>query len=273
LDCRFWIEWRVTRTAQSKIENRKSKIVMRLRATVAYDGTEFFGFQRQASARTVQGEIETALEKVTGRQTGVTGAGRTDAGVHATGQVIAFDADWRHGMPALTKALNITLPDDVAVRALAECSADFHPRFDAQSRTYEYTVLVSEVRQPLMRRTAWQLNREPDLAAMNRAAAQLVGSHDFAAFGSAPSGRNEETTVRDVVRAAWQARGCEALVFTIEANAFLFRMVRRLALALVRVGLGQSSADNLKDILESRDAQRIKGLAPACGLCLVDVKY
>lgn len=246
---------------------------MRVRAKVAYDGTEFFGFQRQANARTVQGEIETALEKVTGRQTGLMGAGRTDAGVHATGQVIAFETDWRHSMEALTKALNITLPEDVAVREMAECNADFHPRFDARSRTYEYIVLVSEVKQPLRRRTTWQLERKPDLALMNRAAAQLIGSHDFAAFGSAPSGRDEETTVRDVMQAAWQERSCNALVFTIEANAFLFRMVRRLVLALVRVGQGQLSADELKDILESRDAQRIKGLAPACGLCLVDVKY
>lgn len=246
---------------------------MRVRAKVAYDGTEFFGFQRQANVRTVQGEIETALEKVSGRQTGVTGAGRTDAGVHASGQVIAFEVEWRHGLNALTKALNITLPDDVAVRELAECSVDFHPRFDAQSRTYEYTVLAGEVRQPLLRRTTWQLERRPDTALMNSAAAQLVGSHDFAAFGSAPSGREEETTVRDVMRAVWRAEERGALVFEIEANAFLFRMVRRLVLALVRVGQGQMNVGEFLEVMESRDAQRIKGLAPACGLCLVDVKY
>lgn len=108
---------------------------------------------------------------------------------------------------------------------------------------------------------------------MNSAAAHLIGSHDFAAFGSAPSGREEETTVRDVLRAEWREDGRDALVFTIEANAFLFRMVRRLVLALVRVGQGQMSAGEFLEILESRDAQRIKGLAPACGLCLVDVKY
>ncbi len=246
---------------------------MRVRAKVAYDGTEFFGFQRQANARTVQGEIESALEKVTGRQAGVIGAGRTDAGVHATGQVISFEIDWRHSMEALTKAINITLPEDVAVRELAECSADFHPRFDARSRTYEYTVIAGGVKQPLMRRVAWQVERNPDLALMNSAAAHLTGSHDFAAFGSAPSGREEETTVRDVKRAEWRESGSGALVFSIEANAFLFRMVRRLVLALVRVGHAQLSANEFLEILESRDAQRIKGLAPACGLCLVDVKY
>lgn len=246
---------------------------MKVRAKVAYDGTEFFGFQRQANARTVQGEIETALEKVSGRPTSVTGAGRTDAGVHATGQVIVFESDWRHGMNALTKALNISLPEDVAVRDLAECSADFHPRFDAQSRMYEYTVIAGGVRQPLRRRTTWQLERKPEPAMMNSAAAHLVGSHDFAAFGSAPSGREEETTVREVLKAAWREDGRDGLVFTIEANAFLFRMVRRLVLALVRVGQGQLSANEFLGILESRDAQRIKGLAPACGLCLVNVTY
>jgi tRNA pseudouridine38-40 synthase len=246
---------------------------MRVRAKVAYDGTEFFGFQRQANARTVQGEIETALEKLTGQKAGVVGAGRTDAGVHATGQVIAFEMDWRHGLNALTKAINITLPDDVAVRELAECGADFHPRFDAHSRTYEYTVIAGEVRQPLLRRITWQLDRKPDTALMNSAAAQLIGSRDFAAFGSAPSGRDEETTVRDVMRAVWREENNGALVFTIEANAFLFRMVRRLVLALVRVGQGHMSAGGFLEVLESRDAQRIKGLAPACGLCLVDVKF
>ena len=107
---------------------------------------------------------------------------------------------------------------------------------------------------------------------MNSAAVQLIGTHDFAAFGSAPSGREDETTVRNVLKAVWRDNGSGVLVFTIEANAFLFRMVRRLVLALMRVGQGQLSADELVEILASWDAQRIKGLAPACGLCLVDVK-
>lgn len=247
---------------------------MKIRAKVAYDGTDFVGFQRQAAqrGRTVQGELEAALEKVCQSRVAVVGAGRTDAGVHATGQVIAFEVDWKHPLDALGRALNATLPEDVAVRDLEPCEVGFHPRFSAKSRTYVYTAYVSEVRQPLLRRFAWQLEQRPDVTVMNEAAQRLIGSHDFAAFGSPPSGRSEETTVREVLRADWQAMN-DRLCFTIEANAFLFRMVRRIVMALVRVGRGEYGPDEIENMLESGDAQRIKGLAPACGLCLVDVKY
>ena len=162
---------------------------MRVCAKVAYDGTEFAGFQKQANARTVQGELEAALEKVCERQIAVTGAGRTDTGVHARGQVIAFEADWTHGLDRLERALNVNLPQDVAVRDASECDADFHPRFSATSRMYEYSVFVSATRDPLRRRFAWHLTDMPDAAQMNAVAQMLIGSHDFAAFGSAPAGR------------------------------------------------------------------------------------
>jgi tRNA pseudouridine38-40 synthase len=248
---------------------------VRIRAKAAYDGTDFLGFQKQAGdARTVQGEIETALSKVTGQHVAVLAAGRTDTGVHATGQVIAFDADWTHSLDALTRAININLSDDVAMRELTECEADFHPRYRALSRTYEYSAYVDEVRQPLLRRYAWLMERMPDVALMNAAAGALTGTHDFAAFGTSPSGRLDETTVRQVMWAGWRwSQARDRLVFTIEANAFLFRMVRRIVIALARVGFGQISPDEIREILQSKDAQRIKGLAPACGLCLVDVKY
>ena len=247
---------------------------MKIRAQVAYDGTDFVGFQRQPDdrGRTVQGELEAALSKVCGARCAVVGAGRTDAGVHATGQVVAFEVDWRHSLDVLQRALNATLPDDVAVCALAICEDDFHPRYSAKSRTYEYTAYVSAVRQPMLRRFAWHLERRPDLGAMNEAARLLVGVHDFAAFGSPPSGRPEESTVREVLRAGWQETD-DRLCFTIEANAFLFRMVRRIVMALVRVGWHEYTPEIISDMLESKDAQRVKGLAPACGLCLVEVKY
>ncbi len=126
----------------------------------------------------------------------------------------------------------------------------------------------------MKRRYAWQLDRGnlPDVAQMNAAAQGLIGSHDFAAFGSAPSGKPNETTVREVIRAEWKNEN-NALTFTIEANAFLYRMVRRIVMALVQVGRGQISPEKLREFLESKDAQRLKGLAPACGLCLVNVKY
>jgi len=246
---------------------------MRFRATVCYDGTEFFGFQRQANARSVQGEIEAALQRISDSTVLVIGAGRTDTGVHASGQVIAFQLDWTHTTEALTRAININLPDDVVVRDVAGCGEDFHPRFDAISRRYEYSVVISALRQPLKRRYAWVLEMPLDVARMNRAAAYLLGEHDFASFGTAPVGEN---TVRRVLQAEWQVVASEPLMrlkFVIEANAFLFRMVRRVVIALVQVGQGRLEPEQIREILHSRDLSQVKGLAPACGLNLVEVTY
>jgi tRNA pseudouridine38-40 synthase len=250
---------------------------MWLRATVAYDGTDFHGFQRQANARSVQSELEDALNQTSGHAVSVIGAGRTDAGVHASGQVIAFEMAWAHSPADLQKALNVRLPADVAVLDVAECEAGFHPRYRAQSRVYEYTVHVTPVRQPLTQRYAWQMASDLDMEAMNAAAAVLLGEHDFAAFGTAPSG---EVTVRKVLMAQWREPEGErppgvlrVLRFSIQANAFLYRMVRRIVMALVKVGRGQLSADVIRELLASKDSQRVKGIAPACGLCLVKVIY
>lgn len=242
---------------------------MRLRATVAYDGTGFSGFQRQTSVRSVQGELETAFERVCRQSVTVLGAGRTDAGVHATGQVIACDADWKHTLPELQRALNSVLPNDVAVSDVAECHATFHPRYSARSRVYEYQVLVAPVRRPVQRLYAWQIGYELDVDRMGEAAGVLVGEHDFVAFGSAPQG---DVTVRRVFSATWNRDGM-LFRFTIEANAFLFRMVRRTVAVLVRAGSGQITASDVADILASKDPRRVKGVAPACGLCLVNVNY
>ncbi len=243
---------------------------MRLRATVAYDGTNFHGFQRQTNARSVQAELEDALGRTCGETIHISGAGRTDTGVHASGQVIAFDTAWPHGLADLHHALNVRLPQDVAILSLTECPDGFHPRYSARSRTYEYTVVVSPVRQPLMRLYAWRLARDVDAERMNRAAECLIGEHDFAAFGTAPQG---DVTVRCVLQAGWSALPTAVYRFTIEANAFLFRMVRRIVVTLVRAGVGELSAQDVRDILESRDSRRVKGIAPACGLNLVRVTY
>ena len=245
---------------------------MRLRATVAYDGTEYHGFQRQANARSVQNVLEEALSITCEEPVSVAGAGRTDTGVHATGQVVAFEANWTHELVELQRAVNVRLPEDVSVLDLATCEAGFHPRYSASSRIYEYTIVIGPVRQPLARRYAWQLWTPLDVRCMNEAARRLIGEHDFAAFGTPPQG---DVTVRNVMRAEWRimADRWPELVFTIEANAFLFRMVRRIVKALAQVGLGQLSAEDVSDILASKDSQRVKGIAPACGLCLVKVTY
>lgn len=146
--------------------------VTRYRAVVAYDGTDYFGFQRQAGdTPTIQGAIEAALRRVTECEITVTGAGRTDTGVHAIGQVIAFDTAWRHTTADLWRAINARLPVSIVLRSLDEAAANFHPRFDARSRAYVYTLLFAPVRQPLWQRTAWQIvtSRPPDVDAMQRA--------------------------------------------------------------------------------------------------------
>jgi tRNA pseudouridine38-40 synthase len=242
---------------------------MRVKAIVTYDGTDFVGFQRQATGRTVQGVLEAALESITGRQVRVVASGRTDAGVHADGQVIAFDTDWRHSLTDLQRAVNAVLPQDSAVRELMRAAADFHPRYDALSRRYRYTIYNALVRSPLARRTSLHCPMRLDLNAMKVATGFIVGEHDFAAFGRPTQGKN---TVRRVFDASWIAEP-PWLYFEIEANAFLFRMVRSVVGTLLQVGQGRLSPANFAAVLASGDRSQAGQTAPAFGLCLIRVKY
>jgi tRNA pseudouridine38-40 synthase len=238
-------------------------------ARVQYDGTDFYGFQVQAQERTVQGEIERALRAVTGQEARVIGAGRTDRGVHATGQVVAFGAAWKHSLLDLQRALNATLTADVAVMDLGWALEGFHPRFSAQSRTYRYMLLDSRWPSPLARRTAWHVAQKLEIERMVSASALLLGTHDFAAFGRPPEGTN---TVRTVVKADWM-RKRRLLAFEIEANAFLYRMVRSIVGTLVQVGSGRLSVDEFQAIMGSADRSQSRWTAPSHGLCLMRVNY
>lgn len=242
---------------------------MRVRAVVAYDGTDYGGFQRQTNAPSVQATLEIALAQVTQETVTVLAAGRTDAGVHAVGQVIAFDTAWRHGLDALQRALNAVLPADVAVLEMAEATPDFHPRYDARSRRYRYTIYNAPVRWPLARRYSLHVAATLDVAAMQQAAQCLVGEHDFAAFGQPPQG---ESTVRCVLAAEW---GGEPpwLTFDIEANAFLYRMVRSIVGTMLMVGRGEMSVEEFAAVLASRDRSQAGPTVPPHGLCLVEIKY
>jgi len=242
---------------------------VRFWARVEYDGTDFFGFQVQAQGRTVQGELERAIQAVTGCRTRVVGAGRTDRGVHAQGQVIAFEVSWRHSPEDLQRALNATLDTDVAIQEIGEAAEGFHPRFSATGRVYRYTLLNRPIRSPLTRRTAWQVWPQLDRERMTEAARRLVGEHDFATFGRPPQGEN---TVRRVVRAELQEQP-PFLLFEIEANAFLYRMVRNIVGTLVQVGWGQLPLEQFAALLPARDRSLIKLVAPPQGLCLVQVNY
>jgi tRNA pseudouridine38-40 synthase len=241
----------------------------RYRATVEYDGTDFVGYQVQAKGRTIQGEIEKSLKQVTQRDIRIDGAGRTDAGVHAMGQVIAFNACWRHPLENLQRALNAVLPEDIVIRELTITRPTFHPRFEAISRTYCYQIVNQPWPAVLLRRYAYHLNRPLDVAAMNQASRFLLGQHDFASFGKPPQGHN---TVRTLSEAEWTARE-DQVTFRITANAFLYRMVRTIVGTLVQVGLGQLQAADVKYILEAKDLTRSAPPAPAHGLCLVSVTY
>jgi tRNA pseudouridine38-40 synthase len=247
----------------------------RYKAILAYDGTGFYGFQRQAkkvlhSQRTVQRVIEEALQCLGWQGRSILAAGRTDTGVHASGQVIAFDLEWAHPPERLQAALNASLPADVAVQAVQEVALDFHPRFDAKARRYCYRLFCQPVRDPLRERYAWRVWPRLDLQRMQEAATYLPGSHDFAAFGSSP--RAGSSTVRNVLRAGWQEEG-DGLCFEILANAFLFRMVRRLVGFQVTIGRGELTPEALADRLEDGRAALVKNTAPPQGLNLVEVMY
>jgi tRNA pseudouridine38-40 synthase len=243
---------------------------MRFAAMVAYDGTAYHGFQRQRNAPTIQQALEEVLVGLADQPVGVLAAGRTDAGVHASGQVVAFDLDWKHDPGSLRGALNAKLPPDIAVREVWQARHDFHPRYDALSRSYEYRLYVAPVRDPLMERLAWRLSSDIDSAAVEAAAAHLVGKQDFIAFGTPPHGEN---SVRTVFEARWQVEGGGRHRFTITADAFLYRMVRTTVATLVKVGRRQMTSDDFRGILAARQRGLAAAPAPACGLTLVAVTY
>ena len=248
----------------------------RYQVILAYDGTLFEGSQRQVNSRTVQGELEKALRKVGWSGTSVLIAGRTDTGVHATGQVAAFDLDWSHADGELVNALNAYLPADAAVREARIARDDFHPRFDAASRRYRYRLFCQPVRDPLREKLAWRTWPAVDGECLVQTAALLMGRHDFAAFGSPTTPKG--TTVRTVTKAEWQSVSADEWQFEVQADAFLYRMVRRLVFVQVAVAQGRSSVEAMARSLAEQaqgpgKADLPSGLAPAHGLTLVEVTY
>ena len=239
-----------------------------VRATVEYDGAAFQGFQRQRSARTVQGVLEAAILAVTGGVATVAGAGRTDSGVHALGQVIAFRTETRLDDSTLLRALNAHLPTDVAVRELATATPGFDPRRDAAARVYEYRIEQRAVRPALDRGRAWHVAQPLDVARMRNAAAELVGCFDFDAFTAGP----QASTQREVfVLEVW--REGSTVYIRIAANAFLYRMVRRIVATLVRAGRGELDAADMAALLRPAPRAQVRGAAPAHGLTLLRVDY
>jgi tRNA pseudouridine38-40 synthase len=241
---------------------RPRSAVRRFRATVEYDGTEFAGFQIQSDARTVQGELEAALARLSGgvRQP-VVGAGRTDAGVHATGQVIAFTYPGSLPVEALTEALNGMLPPDVAIRDLRRAPAGFNPRYAARYREYRYSVWTGP-RSPLRERTALWVRTGLDVAAMASAATAFEGRHDFSAFGGA-----DPQPIRTIHRIRVRRQG-STVTIDVRADAFLRGMVRRIVATLLAVGRGTLEASAVPGLLTAGRPALDGAMAPARGLCL-----
>lgn len=248
----------------------------RYQLTLAYDGTDFFGSQRQAKKRTVQGELEKALRGLGWTDRSALLSGRTDTGVHATGQVAACELDWTHTDDELVRALNAKLPGDISVWDAKIASDDFHPRFDATSRTYSYQLFYDTLRNPIRERFAWRVNHALDDDLLKKASQAILGTHDFSSFGSATTPKG--TTVRTVKKAEWIRVEKDQWRFEVEADAFLYRMVRRLVFVQVAAGQGKLPVDAVAESLARQVGNRKRsvlpsGLAPAHGLTLIRVKY
>lgn len=253
----------------------------RYKLILAYDGSAFAGSQRQAATarsrtgkrNTVQGSLEEALRGLGWKARSVTLAGRTDAGAHASGQVAAVDLDWAHGPAALRDALNARLPFEIVVRDVALADPGFHPRFDARFRRYRYSLFCGRLRDPLGERLAWRVWPGFDPGLLIEIAQAFPGHHDFAAFGSSPAGKGG--TVRTVLLSEWRELPSGARwQFDIAADAFLYRMVRRLVFVQVAVAQGRCSGDAVLRALDSGLGSELPaGLAPAHGLELMQVDY
>jgi tRNA pseudouridine38-40 synthase len=240
----------------------------RIALVLEYDGGPYGGSQVQKRTPSIQGELEAAIRRLTGEKLRAAFAGRTDAGVHATGQVAAFTTASSLPIETFVRGLNAWLPQEIAVRRAVEAPLEFDPRRHAASRTYRYTIYNAPVRSPLWRARAWHVVEPLDAAAMRRAASSLVGRHDFAAF----SRREDVTTVRCVRRCEVEREGA-LITVEVEANAFLRQQVRRTVGALVQVGAGKLTPATFRALLRSREPCAAGPVAPAHGRCLARGEY
>ncbi|MGE5405398.1 MAG: tRNA pseudouridine(38-40) synthase TruA [Candidatus Saccharibacteria bacterium] len=243
---------------------------MRIKLTIEYDGTDFNGFQRQPELRTVDQALEKAIIKVTGEPTRVTGAGRTDAGVHALGQVVAFDTESSVPPERFALALNSYLPEDLQVIKSEEAADDFHPRRSAVNKTYRYRVYREREAYTFWRRYAHLYAGDLNIEDMQAAAAMVVGEHDFRSFMASGS------TVEDTVRTIFDFTVVEEkpwLTFEVTGNGFLYNMVRNLVGTLLEVGRGAMTVSQFREVVESRNRTLAGPTAPANGLFLVEVRY
>jgi tRNA pseudouridine38-40 synthase len=241
------------------------------RIVVAYDGTDFVGWQRQAAGVSVQGLIEEALQPLDGREVTVTGAGRTDAGVHAVGQVASFTLARDVDASTVARAVNARLPPEVRVVSAAPADSAFHARFDARSKTYRYRIWNADVVSPFERRYVWHLTGALDAEAMDAAARLLEGRHDFGAFQAAEN--DAATTIRTLYSSRVSVSSPPQIFYDVAGDGFLRHMVRTIVGTLVEIGRGRRPPAWMRDVLTSGDRTRAGQTAPAPGLFLMGVHY
>ena len=242
-----------------------------IRLLLEYDGAAYHGWQRQKNALTIQEVVETGLGRLTGAEVRLKASGRTDAGVHALGQVANFHTQSSIPLKAFVHGLNSMIPRDIAVLQAQEVPPDFHARFSARAKTYEYRILNRISPSPLNRRYAWLVRQPLNLEAMVQAAAALPGEHDFSAFRA--SGGSPGHGLRKVLAAAWHQGDAGRLRFSITANGFLRGMVRSLVGTMVEIGQGKRPPADLSGLLDSGERAAAGPTAPAQGLFLVEVVY
>jgi tRNA pseudouridine38-40 synthase len=241
-----------------------------LKLTLQYDGTDYVGWQRQANGVSIQQLVEDALEPIEGRPVTVVGAGRTDAGVHALGQVASVELASGIDASSLARALNATLPEDVRVIAAEEAPGAFNARFASTGKVYEYRIYNGPVVPPFERRYVWHVPSPLDTMVVRQAMRPLLGRHDFGAFQA--TGSDVATTERTIRELSLDAAGPQ-VTLTVAGDGFLRHMVRTIVGTLVEIGTGKRSANEVKAVLESRDRRRAGPTAPARGLFLVKVEY
>lgn len=240
---------------------------MRVKLTLEYDGTSFCGWQFQPGLRTVQSEIEAAIKKLTGIETRVTASGRTDAGVHALGQVAHFDTQKNLG-EKYVGALNYYLPPDIRILKAENVSEEFHARFSAKNKTYKYLIYESKVDSAILNGRATRVSYKLNASAMNRAAQSFLGKNDFAAFMS--TGSETSTTVRTITHIDVRRKD-GFIILSVSADGFLYNMVRKIAAALIKVGMGKLNSEDIKVLLKTN--AEFSSVAPASGLYLYKVEY
>lgn len=238
---------------------------------IEYDGSSYHGWQRQKNRKTIQGEIEKAIMTITGKKIALTGSGRTDAGVHAFGQVANFYCDTEISPEVFQRGLNSLMPKDIIIKECNTVNEKFHARYDAKAKTYQYRILNRTTPAAICRQYAWFIKKKLDLDAMQSAILHIIGINDFKAFEGAGSPRS--STKRRVINADLQQKKKKYLIFEIEADGFLRFMVRNIVGTLLDVGLCKITPDDFKKILLSKDRNLAGATAPPHGLFLMNVKY